>query len=78
MMGILRAGGDARFVMVNDIIFLWTLEVPLGFFTGLVWHWPVPIVYCILNLEQFIKLFTSGARLHGNKWMKQVTVTEGY
>jgi len=76
MMGILRAGGDATFVMINDIVFLWTLEVPLGFFAGLVWHWPVPMVYCILNLEQFIKLFTSGARLRSDKWMKQVTVSE--
>lgn len=73
MMGILRGGGDARFVMVNDIVFLWTLAVPLGFITGLVLHWPVPIVYCILNIEQFIKLFTSTARLRNDKWIKNVT-----
>lgn len=73
MMGILRGGGDAKFVMVNDVVFLWSLAVPLGFMAGLVWKLPVPIVYCILNIEQFIKFFTSMGRLRGNKWFKNVT-----
>jgi putative MATE family efflux protein len=74
MFGILRGGGDAKFVMVNDIVFLWMLAVPLGYMAGLVWHLPVPAVYCILNIEQFIKLFTSSWRLRNDKWIKNVTV----
>lgn len=73
MMGILRGGGDAAFVMVNDIIFLWVLAVPLGFLAGLVWDLPVPIVFFILNIEQPIKFFTSAFRLRRNKWITNVT-----
>lgn len=76
MMGILRGGGDARFVMINDIIFLWLLAIPLGFVVGLVFHMPVPIIYAVLNIEQFIKLFTSKARLSGNKWINRIKFNE--
>lgn len=76
MMGILRGGGDAKFVMVNDVIFLWVLAIPLGFLAGLVWHLPVPIVYCALNIEQFFKLFTSTWRLRNGRWITNVTNEE--
>ncbi len=72
MMGILRGGGDARFVMINDIVFLWLLAIPLGFLAGLVFRLPIPVTYAVLNIEQFIKLFTSGARLKGNQWIKRI------
>ena len=76
MMGILRGGGDARFVMINDIIFLWVLAIPLGFLAGPVFGLPVPVIYAVLNIEQFIKLFTSGARLKGNQWIKRIELKE--
>lgn len=76
MMGILRGGGDAKFVMVNDVIFLWVLAIPLGYLAGLVWHLPVPAVYCFLNIEQFFKFFTSTFRLRNDRWITNVTVQQ--
>ena len=35
MVGILRAGGDAKFVFIADVAFLWLVAIPLGFITGL-------------------------------------------
>lgn len=75
MMGILRGGGDAKFVMVNDVIFLWALAIPLGYLAGLVWGLPIPVVYCLLNIEQFIKFFTSTLRLRNDRWITNVTVS---
>lgn len=72
-MGILRGAGDARFVMINDLVFLWGLAVPLGFMAGLVWHWPIVAVYCVLQCEQFFKLITSSIRLRSDRWIKNVT-----
>ncbi len=63
MVGILRGGGDAKFVRVNDILFLWTIAVPLGFLAGLVWNWPVPLVFFILKSDNLIKLVTSFIRI---------------
>lgn len=77
MVGILRGGGDAKFVRVNDILFLWTIAVPLGFLAGLVWHWPVPLVFFILKSDNLIKLVTSFIRIRQKKWIKNVTVSAG-
>ena len=30
MKGVLRGGGDTRFLMVADILFLWLISIPLG------------------------------------------------
>ena len=38
--GVLRGGGDTRFLMVADILFLWVASVPLGYLAGVVLHWP--------------------------------------
>lgn len=73
MVGILRGGGDAKFVLVNDIIFLWTICLPLGFVSGLIWKWPVPIVFTILRFDDMIKLVTSTIRIKANHWIKNVT-----
>ncbi len=77
MVGILRGGGDAKFVRVNDILFLWTIAVPLGFLAGLVWNWPVPLVFFILKSDNLIKLVTSFIRIRQKKWIKNVTVSAG-
>lgn len=31
MMGVLRGGGDAKFVLINDLIFMWLVAIPGGF-----------------------------------------------
>ena len=36
--GVLRGGGDTKFLMVADIIFLWAASLPLGILAGLVWQ----------------------------------------
>ena len=36
--GVLRGGGDTRFLMLADILFLWLASIPLGYLCGLVWH----------------------------------------
>jgi len=74
MVGILRGGGDAKFVLVNDVLFLWILAVPFGFLTGLVWNWPIAAVFLVLNCDNFIKLATSFWRIKSKKWIKDVTI----
>ena len=38
LVGILRGGGDIKFVMWLDIIFLWLVTTPLGFLTAFVFR----------------------------------------
>ena len=68
--GVLRGGGDTRFLMVADILFLWAVSIPLGALAGLVWHLPPFWIYVSLKLDQIIKAFWCITRLHSRKWIK--------
>lgn len=71
--GILRSGGDANFCLVTDLVGVWLFGVPLAFFSGLVWGFPVFIVYTIVNLEDCLKFFVYIFRFKSKKWIKNLT-----
>lgn len=70
--GVLRGGGDTRFLMIADIIFLWVVSVPLGAMAGLVWHWPAFWIYAMLKIDQVIKAIWCVYRLQSRKWIKKI------
>ena len=70
--GVLRAGGDTRFLMMGDVLFLWVASVPLGALAGLVWHLPTFWIYLFLKIDMFIKVVWCMFRLKSGKWMKQI------
>ncbi|MCL1992859.1 MAG: MATE family efflux transporter [Spirochaetes bacterium] len=73
LMGTLRGGGDSKFVMVADVIFIWLISVPLGALAGLVLNWPVWIVAAILRSEDLFKAIVVLLRVPGGKWLKDIT-----
>lgn len=80
--GVLRGGGDTRFLMVADILFLWVISIPVGAAAGLVWHWPGFWIFVALKLDQILKTVWCTMRLLSGKWIKtirgaKVTETEG-
>ncbi len=70
--GVLRGGGDTRFLMLADILFLWVASVPLGALAGLVWHFPPFWVYTLLRIEHVIKAIWCVFRLRSRKWIQRV------
>ena len=70
--GVLRGGGDTRFVMIADVLFLWILSVPLGALCGLVWMVSPFWVYCALKIDYIVKSFWCAGKLFGGKWIKQI------
>lgn len=73
--GILRGGGDTKFLLLADIIFLWVLSIPLGILAAFVFNFPVALIYICLKFDEIIKLVWCTIRMFGNKWIKDVTVT---
>lgn len=67
--GVLRGGGDTRFLMVADILFLWLVSLPLGAIGGLVLHWPGWLTVMALRIDFAIKSFWCLGRLRGGKWI---------
>jgi putative MATE family efflux protein len=74
--GVLRGGGDTRFLMVADILFLWVVSIPLGALAGLVWHLDAFWIYVFLKLDQIIKAFWCIFRLKSGKWIKVIESKE--
>lgn len=74
--GVLRGGGDTKFLMVADILFLWVASVPLGALAGLVWHLPAFCIYLLIRVDHIIKAFWAIWRLRTGKWVHRVSHTE--
>ena len=74
--GVLRGGGDTRFLMLADIFFLWAASIPLGALAGLMWHLPPFWTYCFIRIDQVIKSFWCVFRLRSSKWIKKVSHVE--
>jgi len=70
--GVLRAGGDTKFLMMGDILFLWVASVPLGALAGLVFHWSSFWIYMLLKIDQIIKCVWCYFRLRSGKWLKKI------
>ena len=70
--GVLRAGGDTRFLMAGDILFLWVASIPLGILAAFVLHWPPFWIYTMLKIDQIIKCVWCYFRLRSRKWMKKI------
>jgi putative MATE family efflux protein len=70
--GVLRGGGDTKFLMLADILFLWVASIPLGALAGIVWGLPPFWIYTFLKIDQIIKAVWCVFRLHSGKWIKKI------
>lgn len=70
--GVLRGGGDTRFLMVADVLFLWVISVPLGAAAGLLWGWPPFWTLLCLRMDNVIKAVWCIFRLRSRKWIKNI------
>ncbi|EHK2441327.1 MATE family efflux transporter [Clostridium perfringens] len=73
MMGVLRGGGDAKFVLINDLIFMWLVAIPGGFFAAFVLELPVALVFLVIKCDEILKSLTSVYRVISGKWVNDVT-----
>lgn len=73
MMGVLRGGGDAKFVLVNDLIFMWLVAIPGGFLAAFVFELPIALVFLIIKSDEILKSIVSVIRVASGKWVNDVT-----
>ncbi len=71
--GVLRGGGDTKFLMVADVLLLWIISIPLGFMAGLVWKLPAFWIYIFLKIDQVFKTIWCIFRLASKKWIKSIS-----
>ncbi len=71
--GIIRGGGDGKFVMINDIISIWCIVIPLSFLAAFVFHWPPVAVVICLNSDQVFKCGAAAIKCNRYRWIKKLT-----
>lgn len=72
--GVVRGGGDTRFLMFADVFFLWFVSVPLGAAAGLLWHWPPFWIMFCLRIDHVLKCLVCMWRMSTGKWIKKIKV----
>ncbi len=73
MMGILRGGGDNKFVLINDVIYMWLFSIPLGFISAFVWKLPIIMIFLIIKSDEILKTIASVIRIYSGKWINDIT-----
>lgn len=73
MMGILRGGGDNKFVFKMEMIFLWCVSIPLGLLSAFVFKLPIFVIFITIKIDEVLKAISGVLRLKSGKWIKDFT-----
>lgn len=68
--GILRGGGDTRFLLLADSSMVWFVSLPLGALASFVWHMSPTWIYFFLRVEFPLKGIICFIRFCSGKWIK--------
>jgi len=69
--GIVRGGGDTKFVLFNDIIFMWCIVLPSAFLAAFVLELPPVVIFFCLKSDQILKCFVAIVKVNRYKWVKK-------
>jgi Na+-driven multidrug efflux pump len=69
VVGVLRAGGDARVSAVIDVGPLWLIGIPLAAVGAFVLGLPVYWVYLLTLSDEVVKCALAGWRMFSKKWI---------
>ena len=73
VVGICRSGGDTKFGLFLDLVFLWGVAILGGFLSAFVLRLGVYVTYIILLSDEVIKVPITLWRFRSKKWLKDVT-----
>lgn len=73
--GIFCAGGDTRFGFLCDAATTWIVVIPAGLLAAFVLKLPVLAVFCVLHLDEFVKLPFVYRHYKKYGWVRNLTET---
>lgn len=74
--GILRGGGDTRFLLLADSSMVWLVSLPLGALSAFVWHMSPGWIYFFLRVEFPLKGIICLIRFLTGKWIRIIRAAE--
>ena len=71
--GIIRGGGDTRFVLINDSIFMWLIVLPISAIAAFKLNLSPVIVFICLKSDQILKCAVAVVKVNSYTWIKKLT-----
>lgn len=71
--GIFPAGGDSIYDAISVFVASWCFAIPLALLGAFVFHWPVMVVYIVMNLDEIVKLPWIYPRYKKYLWLNNLT-----
>jgi len=71
--GIIRGGGNTRFMLFNDLIFTWLVVTPLSALAAFALHWPPVAVFFCLKIDQLLKCIVAVIKVNRFRWVRTLT-----
>lgn len=75
LMSLVKAGGDTKFVFINDTIFTWCIVIPSALIALYVFRAPPWVVYICLKSDEILKCFVAYFKINSFNWIKNLTRT---
>ncbi|MGR5192848.1 MATE family efflux transporter [Vibrio rotiferianus] len=72
IVGVLRAGGDVKFCLYQDLVAQWLISIPLAAFVAIKLGLEPQWVYLFFLTEEVVKWAGSLMRMTSKKWMKNL------
>ncbi len=74
-MGVLRGGGDGKYILFTEIIFVWLFALPLGFLAAFVFELPVFWIFIFTRFDGVLKSIFYTIRILKGQWARDLTIT---
>ena len=71
--GIIKGGGDTRYMMIMDLVSIWGIVIPLSFIMAFVVKASPLVVVCCLNADQVFKCVPAFIKCNFGHWAKKLT-----
>ena len=71
--GLVRGGGDTKFVLYNDSIFMWLIVIPASLLAAYLFKLPPVVVFCCLKCDQILKCFVAVVKVNKGNWIRRLT-----
>lgn len=72
VVAILRSGGDTKAALFLDVSSVWLIGIPMAVFGGLIFKFPIYIVYAMVLTEELYKVILGFIRYRKKKWLKNI------
>ena len=76
IIGVLRAGGDNRFVLITDFTVMWLIGLPVVAYGIFILGLPFLFIYALMSVEDIFKFLPAWWRIGKRRWMQNLTRDE--